>query len=110
MTSPRASDPYRVLGIAAHASQEQIRHAYRELLRRHHPDSRAPGDELRAQAHDDALRRVIAAYALLDDPDRRAAYDGRQQHDLDAAPRPPSIVHRHHEPPIKAGPLRWTPP
>ncbi len=33
-----ASDPYKVLGISAEASEDQLRDAYRRLVRIHHPD------------------------------------------------------------------------
>lgn len=64
-------DPYRVLGVSPSATQAQIVHAYRARLRAHHPDTRnapSPGD-------DEELRQVLAAYALLRDPARRAAHD-----------------------------------
>ena len=35
---PATADPYRVLGIAADASEEQARAAWRQLVRDHHPD------------------------------------------------------------------------
>jgi uncharacterized membrane protein YkvA (DUF1232 family) len=31
-------DPYRVLGIGRNASAEEIKHAYREMANRYHPD------------------------------------------------------------------------
>lgn len=69
-------DPYEVLGVPPTATPEQISHAYRALVRRHHPDSRpAPGPGDAARDHDRALRQVMAAYATLHDAARRAAYD-----------------------------------
>ena len=35
---PASADPYRVLGIAADASEDQARAAWRQLVRDHHPD------------------------------------------------------------------------
>jgi curved DNA-binding protein CbpA len=69
-----AFDPYAVLGLAATASQDEITHAYRRKLRALHPDTRGattPADP----AADEQLRRIMAAYALLRDPARRAAFD-----------------------------------
>jgi curved DNA-binding protein CbpA len=81
MSTERA-EPYAVLGLHAEATPEQVRHAYRGLVRRHHPDTRgAPTTRADACAPVDGateeLERVLAAYAVLGDPARRAAYDLR---------------------------------
>jgi curved DNA-binding protein CbpA len=92
---------YAVLGLRVGATQDQIRHAYRDLVRRHHPDTRArhdPADP--AAVSDDLLRQVFAAYAVLGDPARRARYDEQTR------PRSPRPVD---QPPIQAGPVRWHP-
>lgn len=62
-------DLYALLGVSADASDDDIRHAYRSLARRHHPDA-SPGG---APAH--AFRRIVAAYEVLGDERGRAAYD-----------------------------------
>ncbi len=60
-------DAYRVLGVSRTADEVVIRAAYLALMKRFHPDQ--PGaDPERAKA-------VAAAYQLLGDPVRRAAYD-----------------------------------
>lgn len=51
----------RVLGVAPDASAEDVRTAYRRLLRTHHPD--LAGEASTAQA-----ARVIAAYQVFADP------------------------------------------
>jgi len=62
-------DYYHILGVARTASQEQIRRAFRELARRHHPDvSDAPD----ADKH---FAQIQQAYETLSDPQRRRAYD-----------------------------------
>jgi curved DNA-binding protein CbpA len=65
-------DPYLVLGVLPTATQAEITHAYRTRLRAHHPDTRNAPSSLSADEH---LREVLAAYALLRDPARRAEYD-----------------------------------
>jgi curved DNA-binding protein CbpA len=67
-------DPYRVLGVSATASPAQITHAYRARLRAHHPDTR---ESQASPAADEGLQQVLAAYAVLRDPARRAEYDRR---------------------------------
>lgn len=57
---------YEVLGVSPSASSEQVRAAYRAAARDHHPD--AGGEQSRMQA-------VNAAWQVLGDPIRRAAYD-----------------------------------
>jgi curved DNA-binding protein CbpA len=65
-------DPYLVLGVSPTATQAEITHAYRDRLRAHHPDTRHTPSP---QIADERLRQVLAAYALLRDPARRADYD-----------------------------------
>jgi len=67
-------DPYRVLGVSAGASQQDIARAYRRAVQHAHPDTR-PGDPAAAAARFQAL---TAAYDLLRDPGRRADYDRRR--------------------------------
>jgi DnaJ-class molecular chaperone len=67
-----SADFYGVLGVARTASQEDIRRAYRRLVRELHPDA-AEGDL--APADGEQLRAVIEAYSVLGHPERRAAYD-----------------------------------
>ncbi len=62
-------DYYSVLGADRSASAEEIKRAYRKLARKYHPDvSKAADAELR-------MKEVNEAYAVLSDPERRAAYD-----------------------------------
>src|SRR5512147_3261906 len=62
--SPIPSDPYAVLEVAYGASPEEITRAYREQLKRYHPDRVATlGDELQRLAHERtvAIQRAYAA-------------------------------------------------
>lgn len=69
---PAQLDPYRVLGVSPAATQDEITHAYRIQLRAHHPDTRHTPS---AHAADQYLQQLLAAYAQLRDPARRAEYD-----------------------------------
>ncbi|HEY0258444.1 MAG TPA: DnaJ domain-containing protein [Lacisediminihabitans sp.] len=82
--SPISPTPYEVLGVSATAPQEELRRAYRRLLRQTHPDT--GGDPARFVAVQEAWERVGT-------PDDRAAYDrsGRgagPRDDASWAPRP----------------------
>lgn len=83
--SERAEPPdhYATLGLDRRCSAEQIRAAYRQLARRFHPDLN-PGS---AEAHERS-QELNAAYEVLGDPVRRAAYD-RELQQQGAAPAPP---------------------
>ncbi len=65
--------PYDALGVAPDAAPEDIRRAYLRLAREHHPDLQDdPRAQDRAQAR---MRDINAAWSVLGDPGRRAAYD-----------------------------------
>ena len=62
-------DYYEVLGLPRTASPEDIKAAFRKLARQYHPDvSQEPNAEER-------FKEINEAYAVLSEPDRRAAYD-----------------------------------
>lgn len=59
---------FEVLGVAPTASLDEIRAAYRQLARTHHPDSGLHPDAARMSA-------VNAAWHHLSDPGRRVVYE-----------------------------------
>jgi curved DNA-binding protein CbpA len=67
-------DPYRQLDLSHDASNASIKRRWRELAREHHPD-RAAGDREEAARLTRRMALINAAYDLLRDPVRRAAYD-----------------------------------
>lgn len=67
-------DPYTELGLRHDATNTQIKRRWRELAREHHPD-RAAGDREAAARLTTQMARINAAYDLLRDPVRRAAYN-----------------------------------
>lgn len=69
------TSPYDVLEVDPEATQEELRAAYRELTMRNHPD-RNPGFVSQAT---ERLQAINAAYQLLSDPERRAAYDKQRR-------------------------------
>jgi hypothetical protein len=77
---------YEVLGVDPGASPDEVRRAYLDLARRHHPDRRAAG----ATVSEDRMREVNAAWWVLSDVGRRARYDAELDLDVPAGP----VIHR----------------
>ncbi|MDZ7266795.1 MAG: DnaJ domain-containing protein [candidate division KSB1 bacterium] len=77
-----AKNYYVILGVAADATQEQIKSAYRQLAMRYHPDYYG----------EDAgpFLAIQEAYSVLGNPGRRLAYDlMSHKQELPAAPAAP---------------------
>ncbi|MBK9181283.1 MAG: J domain-containing protein [Acidimicrobiales bacterium] len=68
---------YEVLGLARGAEPAEVRAAYLRSARRHHPDVHAGADPATRRWHEQQMRLVTQAWAVLGDPVRRAAYDRR---------------------------------
>jgi DnaJ-class molecular chaperone len=64
----RKRDYYQVLGLDRGASEADIKRAFRELARKHHPDVNPPDAG-------EAFREINEAYAVLSDREQRARYD-----------------------------------
>jgi len=59
---------YAILGVPLDADSDTIKHAYRQLARRYHPD--LAGQEGALQ-----MKRINRAYDVLSDPQKRLQYD-----------------------------------
>jgi len=62
-------DYYNIMGLERDASQDEIKRAYRKLARKYHPDVSKEAD---AEA---LFKELGEAYAVLKDPEKRAAYN-----------------------------------
>ncbi len=76
-------DYYQTLGLARDASADDIKHAYRRLARKFHPDlNKEPEAEAR-------FKEIGEAYEVLKDPEKRAAYDDVGKRWQPGAEQPP---------------------
>jgi len=66
---PMKQDYYTDLGVSKSATEAEIKSAYRQLVREHHPDRQ--GDPVK-------FRAVAEAYEVLGDPVKRQAYESAQ--------------------------------
>lgn len=75
----RGGEPqhYDELGVSPTATVAQIRTAYVALARRHHPDRMNSADASARAESAARMARVNAAWTVLSDPAKRAAYDAR---------------------------------
>ncbi len=64
-------DYYAILGISREASQEEIKQAYRRLVKQWHPDLHP---ENRKEA-EERFKEIQEAYEVLSDPEKRRQYD-----------------------------------
>ena len=90
--SPLSSSPYEVLGVDPSASQDDLRKAYRRMLRQTHPDTGG------SAARFDAVQR---AWATIGTPQSRARYDrGNPVRETPHtwAPQPPRAPRRESRP------------
>ena len=72
-------DYYEVLGVAKTASAEEIKHAYKKLAIKYHPDKN-PGNK----EAEEKFKEAAEAYEVLSDPQKRSNYD-QFGHDMPGA-------------------------
>ena len=66
---------YTALGVTETATGEEIKRAYRFLLKKIHPDTVSTLSEETRRGADEATRELNQAYSVLSDPQQRAEYD-----------------------------------
>src|SRR5271156_46490 len=73
-------DPYKILGVAKTASEAEIKKAFRQLAKKHHPDTH-PGDAKAKQR----FQEISSAYDVVGDKEKRAKFDAGE---IDASGNP----------------------
>ncbi|MDX1441115.1 MAG: DnaJ domain-containing protein [Nitrosopumilaceae archaeon] len=61
-------DYYKILGVKRTANQDEIKHRYRELVKKLHPDKTK-------EERDEEMIEIIKAYRILSNQERREKYD-----------------------------------
>jgi len=74
-------DPYEVLGVSKSASEAEVKKAFRNLAKKHHPDTHS-GDKSAKQR----FQEISGAYDILGDKEKRAKFD-RGEIDASGNPR-----------------------
>ena len=70
---------YAVLGVSSKASYKEIRHAYRRLARKYHPDRN------NSSFAEEMIKKINAAFEILSDETKRRQYNSMR---LDIVPEP----------------------
>jgi curved DNA-binding protein CbpA len=65
---------YKVLGVRPSAGADEIKRAYKQKARMHHPDANG-GDPRKTER----FQQINEAYQVLSNPERRAAYDRERE-------------------------------
>ena len=82
------TDPYEALGLTKAATADEIKKAYRKLVRTSHPDLHP--DDPQAESR---FKAISSAYDLLKDPETRARFDAGEI-DASGAERPQRQYYR----------------
>ena len=61
---------YEILGVSRDASQEEIKHAYRKLVKKFHPDANKHSEKAKEQ-----FQEISEAYQVLSNEESRKQYD-----------------------------------
>src|SRR5438309_11959338 len=70
MATTKINNYYEVMGVGRSATEEKVKHAYRKLAVKFHPDKNPEDSHA-----EEKFKELGEAYDVLMDTDKRAAYD-----------------------------------
>ncbi|HEY5551302.1 MAG TPA: J domain-containing protein [Opitutaceae bacterium] len=70
--APRFKDYYETLGVPRDAPADEVKRAFRNLARKHHPDRATPANKDTAE---EKFKEINEAYEVLGDPEKRKRYE-----------------------------------
>lgn len=70
----KKKDYYKVLGVSRDADDRTVKHAYRQLTKKHHPDKAASQGVSKEEA-EKKMAAINEAYEVLSDQELRARFD-----------------------------------
>jgi DnaJ-class molecular chaperone len=76
-------DPYEVLGVSKTASEAEIKKAFRNLAKKHHPDAHSADKDAQKK-----FQEISGAYDIVGDKEKRAKFDAGE---IDAGGNPRSF-------------------
>jgi DnaJ-class molecular chaperone len=85
------ANPYETLGVAANASQDDIRKAYRKAAKDTHPDLNPGKPEAEKR-----FKEINAAYDIIGDADKRKRYDAGEIDETGAERQPERHFYREY--------------
>lgn len=71
------NNPYEVLGVSQNATDEEVKHAYRELAKKYHPDNYA--DNPLSDLAEEKMKEINAAYDAICDERRNGGQSSSYQ-------------------------------
>lgn len=63
-------DPYSILGVSNNSTEKEIKHAYKRLAVKYHPDKNKGNPEA-----EEKFKKISWAYDILSDPKKKQAFD-----------------------------------
>lgn len=92
----KRKDYYKILGIEKHATDLEIKKAYRKRALVHHPDRHANETDEVKREQEKKFKEVGEAYAILSDHTKKARYDNGQDLDDDFVDFNPAQMYRQY--------------
>jgi DnaJ-class molecular chaperone len=98
---------YAALHVTPDATPAEIQRSFRALMRLRHPDVDASAGAVPDGG--DEVRRILESFAVLRNPQARAAYDPATRPGSTGRGNPeiPVRVHRGRQPVLRVMPVRW---